>query len=159
MDRQHDEIAEVARRLASEIECNQDSGRQFWTTAPTWSRRVGKSHSIDRISYLISSIYRTTTSCANNARSRTARAVIAARVTDSRRHSTRLLRCIWKRSRRRRWSIDCRCLDQNRDSSSSRKTELTVTENYVVISKQSYHQTEEEEAYPVADFQSHQSAR
>ena len=24
MDRQHDEIAEVARRLASEIECNQD---------------------------------------------------------------------------------------------------------------------------------------
>lgn len=159
MDRQHDEIAEVARRLASEIECNQDSGRQFWTTASTWSRRVGKSHSIDRISYLISSIYRTSTSCANNARSRTARAVIAARVTDSRRHSTCLLRCVRKRSRRRRWSIDCRCLDQNRDSSSSRKTELTVTENYVVISKKSYHQTKEEEAYPAADFQSHQSAR
>jgi hypothetical protein len=159
MDRQRDEIAEVARRLASEIECNQDSERQLWTTAPTWSRRVGKSHSIDRISYLISSIYRTSTSCANNARSRTARAVIAARVTDSRRHSTCLLRCVRKRSRRRRWSIDCRCLDQNRDSSSSRKTELTVTENYVVISKQSYHQTKEEEAYPVADFQFHQSAK
>jgi hypothetical protein len=159
MGRQHDEIAEVARRLASEIECNQDSERQLWTTAPTWSRRVGKSHSIDRISYLISSIYRTSTSCANNARSRTARAVIAARVTDSRRYRTRLLRCVWKRSCRRRWSIDCRCLDQNRDSSSSRKTELTVTENYVVISKQSYHQTKEEEAYPVADFQFHQSAK
>ena len=159
MDRQRDEIAEVARRLASEIECNQDSERQLWTTAPTWSKRVGKSHSIDHISYLISSIYRTSTSCANNARSRTARAVIAARVTDSRRQSTRLLRCVRKRSCRRRWSIDCRCLDQNRDSSSSRKTELTVTENYVVISKQSYHQTKEEEAYPVADFQFHQSAK
>lgn len=159
MSIQYAEIAEVARRPASEIECSQDLERRFWTTAPTRLRRVGISHCIDCIPYLISSIYRTTTSCANNARSRTARAVIAARVTDSRRHSTRLLRCVWKRSCRRRWSIDCRCLDQNRDSSSSRKTELTVTENYVVISKKSYHQTKEEEAYPAADFQSHQSAR